>query len=48
MSVNVIVGQIRSTATDLLSGTGMETDDATEAVRQAAREAAAAESGVHH
>jgi uncharacterized membrane protein YgaE (UPF0421/DUF939 family) len=35
MSVSVIVGQIRSTATDLLTGTGMEADEAAEAVTQA-------------
>jgi uncharacterized membrane protein YgaE (UPF0421/DUF939 family) len=37
LSVSVIVGQIRSTAVDLLAGTGMETDDAVEAVRAAIR-----------
>ena len=41
LSVNVIVGQIRSTATDLLTGVGMQGDDAAEAVRRAAREAEA-------
>jgi uncharacterized membrane protein YgaE (UPF0421/DUF939 family) len=40
MSVNVIVGQVRSTATDLLRGLGMENDDAIDAVRRAAHEAA--------
>jgi uncharacterized membrane protein YgaE (UPF0421/DUF939 family) len=35
MSVSVIVGQIRSTATDLLAGTGMDIDVASEAVREA-------------
>jgi uncharacterized membrane protein YgaE (UPF0421/DUF939 family) len=35
MSVSVIVGQIRSTATDLLAGTGLDTDRAAEAVREA-------------
>lgn len=35
LSVSVIVGQIRSTATDLLTGTGLETDHAAEAVRAA-------------
>jgi uncharacterized membrane protein YgaE (UPF0421/DUF939 family) len=40
MSVNVLVGQVRSTATDLLSGIGADTDDATEAVRHAASDAA--------
>jgi uncharacterized membrane protein YgaE (UPF0421/DUF939 family) len=39
LSVSVIVGQIRSTATDLLTGLGMESDDAAEAVRRAGREA---------
>jgi uncharacterized membrane protein YgaE (UPF0421/DUF939 family) len=36
MSVSVIVGQIRSTATDLLTGMGMDADEAAEAVRDAA------------
>jgi uncharacterized membrane protein YgaE (UPF0421/DUF939 family) len=35
LSVSVIVGQVRSTATDLLAGTGMDTDTAAEDVRQA-------------
>jgi uncharacterized membrane protein YgaE (UPF0421/DUF939 family) len=35
MSVSVIVGQIRSTATDLLAGTGMDIDLASEAVSDA-------------
>jgi uncharacterized membrane protein YgaE (UPF0421/DUF939 family) len=35
LSVSVIVGQVRSTATDLLTGTGMTYDEATEAVRSA-------------
>ena len=35
LSVSVIVGQIRSTATDLLTGTGLDTDSAAEAVREA-------------
>ena len=35
LSVSVIVGQIRSTATDLLTGTGLDTDRAAEAVRGA-------------
>ena len=39
MSVSVIVGQIRSTATDLLTATGMTYDEATETVRHAVREA---------
>jgi len=36
LSVSVIVGQIRSTATDLLTGIGMTYDEAAEAVRSAA------------
>jgi uncharacterized membrane protein YgaE (UPF0421/DUF939 family) len=39
LSVSVIVGQIRSTAVDLLAGTGMEGAAAIEAVRAAIREA---------
>ncbi len=35
LSVSVIVGQIRSTATDLLTGIGMSYEEATEAVRTA-------------
>ena len=35
LSVSVIVGQVRSTATDLLAGTGMDTDAAADDVRQA-------------
>ena len=35
LSVSVIVGQIRSTATDLLTATGMDSDEASEAVRRA-------------
>jgi uncharacterized membrane protein YgaE (UPF0421/DUF939 family) len=35
LSVSVIVGQIRSTSTDLLTGIGMSYEDATEAVRTA-------------
>ena len=38
MSVTVIVSQIRSTAVDLLRGTGMSYDEAAEAVRGAAAE----------
>ena len=38
LSVSVIVGQIRSTATDLLGGAGMSYEEATEAVRDAVRE----------
>jgi uncharacterized membrane protein YgaE (UPF0421/DUF939 family) len=37
LSVSVIVGQIRSTAVDLLAGTGMEGEAAIEAVRAAIR-----------
>jgi uncharacterized membrane protein YccC len=40
LSVSVIVGQIRSTATDLLAGSGMEVDEAADAVRNAAAEQA--------
>jgi uncharacterized membrane protein YgaE (UPF0421/DUF939 family) len=36
MSVSVLVGQIRSTATDLLTGIGLSYEEATEAVRAAA------------
>jgi hypothetical protein len=36
LSVSVIVGQIRSTATDLLTGIGMSYEEAAEAVRTAA------------
>ncbi len=39
LSVSVIVGQIRSTATDLLTGTGLSDDAATTAVREATPEA---------
>ena len=39
LSVSVIVGQIRSTAVDLLRGTGMSYEDAVDAVRSAVREA---------
>jgi uncharacterized membrane protein YgaE (UPF0421/DUF939 family) len=38
MSVSVIVGQIRSTAVDLLRGSGMSYDDAVDAVRAAVDE----------
>jgi uncharacterized membrane protein YgaE (UPF0421/DUF939 family) len=41
MSVSVIVGQIRSTATDLVAATGMTGDEAADAVRRAAHEEAA-------
>ncbi len=37
LSVSVIVGQVRSTAVDLLRGTGMPLDEAQERVREAAR-----------
>jgi hypothetical protein len=39
LSVSVIVGQVRSTATDLLTATGMGYDEAAGEVRRAAREA---------
>jgi uncharacterized membrane protein YgaE (UPF0421/DUF939 family) len=39
LSVSVIVGQIRSTATDLISSTGAAYEDAADAVRRAVREA---------
>jgi len=39
LSVSVIVGQIRSTASDLLAATGMTYDEATDAVREGIREA---------
>jgi uncharacterized membrane protein YgaE (UPF0421/DUF939 family) len=42
LSVSVIVGQVRSTAVDLLRGSGMSYEDAAEAVRGAVREAEAA------
>ncbi|HEY7074147.1 MAG TPA: FUSC family protein [Solirubrobacteraceae bacterium] len=48
LSVSVLVGQVRSTATDLLTGSGMPYEEAAEAVREAARagvEAEAASSG---
>jgi hypothetical protein len=38
-SVSVIVGQVRSTAVDLLRGSGMSYDGAVDAVRGAARAA---------
>jgi uncharacterized membrane protein YgaE (UPF0421/DUF939 family) len=43
LSVSVIVGQIRSTASDLLTGTGVPYDEAAAAVRAAARAAERAE-----
>ena len=39
LSVSVIVGQVRSTATDLLAGTGLEADQAADEVRRAVAEA---------
>lgn len=39
MSVSVIVGQVRSTAVDLLRSSGMTYDEAAEAVRAAVRDA---------
>jgi hypothetical protein len=39
LSVSVIVGQVRSTAVDLLRGSGMSYDEAADAVRSAVREA---------
>jgi hypothetical protein len=39
LSVSVIVGQVRSTATDLLAATGMPSDAAADEVRRAVREA---------
>jgi uncharacterized membrane protein YccC len=41
LSVSVIVGQVRSTATDLVAATGMDTDAAIDAVRSAADDALA-------
>jgi hypothetical protein len=41
MSINVIVGQVRSTATDLLAATGMSHDEAADAVRRASDQTAA-------
>ena len=39
LSVSVIVGQVRSTATDLLVGTGMDSNEAVDAIAQAVDEA---------
>ena len=39
LSVSVIVGQIRSTAADLLAAAGMSYDQSAGAVREAVREA---------
>ena len=41
LSVSVIVGQVRSTATDLLAGTGMSHEQAADEVTRASREAGA-------
>ena len=41
MSVSVIVGQVRSTATDLMAATGMSHEEASDTVTRAAREPAA-------
>jgi hypothetical protein len=41
LSVSVIVGQIRSTAVDLLRGSGLSYDEAAGAVRDAVSEAEA-------
>jgi hypothetical protein len=43
MSVSVLVGQVRSTAVDLLRGLGLDGDEARAAVRAAAQEVAAEE-----
>jgi uncharacterized membrane protein YgaE (UPF0421/DUF939 family) len=40
LSVSVIVGQVRSTATDLLAATGLSADEAADEVRRAVQEAA--------
>jgi hypothetical protein len=42
LSVSVIVGQVRSTAVDLLRGSGMSYDEASDAVRSAVQEAESA------
>ena len=42
LSVSVIVGQVRSTAVDLLRGSGMSYDEAADAVRNAISEAESA------
>ena len=39
LSVSVIVGQVRSTAADLLAATGMDYEQSAAAVREAVREA---------
>jgi uncharacterized membrane protein YgaE (UPF0421/DUF939 family) len=46
LSVSVIVGQVRSTATDLVAATGVDTEDAVDAVRRAVDEALASASPV--
>jgi hypothetical protein len=43
LSVTVIVGQVRSTAVDILRGSGLSFREATDAVRAAAHGAAVAE-----
>jgi hypothetical protein len=43
MSVSVLVGQVRSTAVDLLRGLGLDGDEARAAVRAATIEVAAEE-----
>jgi hypothetical protein len=43
LSVSVIVGQVRSTATDLLAATGMGADDAAELVTRTTHAESAAE-----
>jgi hypothetical protein len=40
LSVSVIVGQVRSTANDLLAATGLSADEAADRVQQAAQQAA--------
>ena len=45
LSVSVIVGQVRSTAVDLLCSVGYSFEDAAEAVRRAALERAAERGG---
>jgi uncharacterized membrane protein YgaE (UPF0421/DUF939 family) len=45
LSVSVLVAQVRSTAVDLLRGTGMSYDEAAQAVRKAAQEAQEAQEG---
>ena len=40
LSVTVVVGQVRSTAVDLLRGSGLTYDEAAALVREAAREVA--------